>query len=291
MTFTQLEVFALLARLGSFSRTAQQLGITQSAVSHALRALEQELGVTLFRRERSAAELTPAGERLLARAHELNHLREALVQDARNARGLSEGVLRIASFGATSSLRVLPELLSRFARAHPGIQVQIDEDDDATVLRWLEERRVEIGFVTLPDERFETWPVLQDEYLVLLAADHPLAAQDRISAADLLGQPFVLAGAGCQEVILDGLRSIGAQPDIRYRFSQLLSILGFVKKGLALSMASQLSLPDHYEGVVYRPLSPSIPRRVGLAVRDAKGLSPAAAAFMAMARQAYPAFP
>ncbi|MDT8999995.1 LysR family transcriptional regulator [Paucibacter sp. APW11] len=288
MTFTQLEVFATLARLGSFSRAAQALGITQSAVSHALRSLERELGVSLFWRDRAAAELTPAGERLLARAHEMNQMREAMLQDACNARGLSEGLLRIASFGATSSLRILPELLSRFGQEHPGIQVHVDEDDDATVLRWLEERRVEIGFVTLPDERFETWPVLEDEYMVLLPSSHPLAAKASLDAADLQGQPFVLAGAGCQDVILGALQSIGAQPDIRYRFSQLLSILGFVRQGLAVSMAARMALPDEPEGVVYRPLKPAIPRRVGLAVRDPQRLSPAAAAFMAMARRVYP---
>ncbi|WP_434064081.1 LysR substrate-binding domain-containing protein [Roseateles aquae] len=84
------------------------------------------------------------------------------------------------------------------------------------------------------------------------------------------------------------LAALGAQPDIRYRLSQLLSILGFVRQGLTLSMAARMALPDEPEGVVYRPLRPAIPRRVGLAVRDPQRLSPAAAAFMAMARRVYP---
>lgn len=287
MTFTQLEVFATLAQAGSFSRAAALLGITQSAVSHALRALEKELGVTLFSRERAVPELTPAGARLLARAHEIRTLHEALVQDAKDARGLREGTLRVGSFGFTSSLRILPDLLARFSARHPGIEVYIDEEDDDTVVRWLMERRVEIGFVVLPDERFETVPLVEDEFTALLPAGHPLVAQPAVSPADFDGQPFVLTEAGCGEIIQRLLDAAGARPRILYRFPQLLSILGFVERGLGVSIAARLALPDQHPGVVYRPLHPRAPRRVGLAVRDMARLSPAAAAFVAVAREMF----
>ncbi len=287
MTFTQLEVFVTLARAGSFSRAAALLGITQSAVSHAIRALERELGVPLFVRDRAVPELTPAGARLLARAHEIRTLHEALIQDAKDAQGLREGVLRIASFGSTSSLRILPDLLARFRQLHPGIEVYIDEEADDTVVRWLTERRVEIGFVVLPDERFETLPLVQDEFVVVLPEAHPLARKASVAPADLNDLPFVLPEAGCSDLIQAILDRAQARPRILYRFPQLLSILGFVERGLAVSVAARLALPDDAPGVVYRPLSPRAPRRVGLAVRDAAKLSPAARAFMQVARQMY----
>lgn len=288
MTFTQLEVFATLAQAGSFSRAAALLRITQSAVSHAIRALERELGVTLFVRDRAVPELTPAGARLLARAHEIRTLHEALIQDAKDAQGLREGVLRIASFGSTSSLRILPDLLARFRALHPGIEVYIDEEADDTVVRWLTERRVEIGFVVLPDDRFETLPLVQDEFVAVLPRDHALARKGSVAPSDLDDLPFVLPEAGCGELIQSILEQGGARPRILYRFPQLLSILGFVERGLAVSVAARLALPDDAAGVVYRPLSPRAPRRVGLAVRDAGKLSPAAEAFLQVARQMYP---
>ena len=82
MTFTQLEVFAALARAGSFSRAAALLGITQSAVSHAMRALEGELQVQLVRREGPSSSLTDAGTRLLQRANDILQQKEALRQEA-----------------------------------------------------------------------------------------------------------------------------------------------------------------------------------------------------------------
>jgi DNA-binding transcriptional LysR family regulator len=287
MTFTQLEVIVTLAQARSFSRAAALLGITQSAVSHALRSLEKELGVTLFLRERAEPELTPAGARLLARAHEIRALHEALIQDAKDAQGLREGVLRIGSFGFTSSLRILPELLLRFREQHPGIEVYVDEDSDDTVVQWLTERRVEIGFVVLPDERFETVPLVEDEFVVLLPQGHALARKTAVAVPDLTDLPFVLTEAGCGELIRRLLESGGARPRILYRFPQLLSILGFVERGLAVSVAARLALPDDHPGVVYRPLAPRAPRRVGLAVRDMAKLSPAAQAFVKVAREMY----
>ena len=130
MTFTQLEVFAALARAGSFSRAAALLSITQSAVSHAVRGLEAELGVALVVREGAQSTLSQAGSRLLARANDILQQREALLQEATTARGVAQGTLRIASFGSTSSLRLLPSLLAAYRRVQPQVEVQVEEQDD-----------------------------------------------------------------------------------------------------------------------------------------------------------------
>lgn len=196
MTFTQLEVFAALARAGSFSRAAALLGITQSAVSHALRALEGELQVQLVRREGPHSPLTDAGTRLLQRANDILQQKEALRQEADAERGMARGTLRVASFGATSSLRLLPPLITEYRRRQPAVLVQIDEQNDDTVVKWLLERRVEIGFVVMPDERFETVPLVEDELVALLPASHRLATQRSIRAADLQGEAFVRTSAG-----------------------------------------------------------------------------------------------
>ena len=212
MTFTQLEVFAALARAGSFSRAAALLGITQSAVSHALRALEGELQVQLVRREGPHSPLTDAGTRLLQRANDILQQKEALRQEADAERGMARGTLRVASFGATSSLRLLPPLITEYRRRQPAVLVQIDEQNDDTVVKWLLERRVEIGFVVLPDERFETVPLVEDELVALLPASHRLAAQRSIRAADLQGEAFVRTSAGSGAHIDRFLAEAGAQP-------------------------------------------------------------------------------
>jgi len=285
MTFTQLEVFAALARAGSFSRAAALLGITQSAVSHAVRALESELGVTLVHREGVQPSLSDAGSQLLVRANDILQQREALVQEAATVRGVARGTLRIASFGSTSSLRLLPALLAAYRRAQPEVEVQVEEQDDETVIRWLLEQRAEIGFVTLPDDRFETVRLAEDEFVAVVPSAHRLAQKRVIQAKDLEGEPFIRTGAGSGPAVDRILAESGARPKVLYRFEQLSSVLGFVAQGHALAIAARLALPDEAPGVAYRSLSPPQRRITGLAVRNMKRLSPAASAFVAMARQ------
>lgn len=283
MTFTQLEVFAAVARAGSFSRAAALLGITQSAVSHAVHALESELDVVLVRREGVQSTLTDAGSRLLVRAHDILQQREALVQEAATVRGVARGTLRIASFGSTSSLRLLPALLTEYHRLQPEVEVQVEEQDDETVIRWLLEQRAEIGFVTLPDDRFETVRLAEDEFVAVVPAGHRLAQKRVVHPRDLEAEPFIRTGAGSGPAVDRILAETGAQPKVLYRFEQLSSVLGFVAQGHALAIAARLALPDEAPGVVYRSLSPHQRRITGLAVRNMKRLSPAALAFVEMA--------
>lgn len=284
MTFTQLEVFAALARASSFSRAAALMGITQSAVSHAVRALEEELGVTLVQRDGAQSTLSEAGSRLLARANDILQQREALMQEAAGARGVASGTLRIGSFGSTSSLRLLPGLLEAYRRAHPQVEVQVEEQDDETVIGWLLEQRVEVGFVTLPDDRFETLRLAEDEFVAVIPQGHPLAHKRSVHPRDLDGEPFIRTGAGSGPTIDRMLSETGASPRVLYRFEQLSSILGFVAQGHAIAIAARLALPDEVPGVVYRSLSPQRRRITGLAVRSMRRLSPAAAAFVEIAR-------
>lgn len=291
MTFTQLEVFAVLAKVGSFSRAAAALGITQSAVSHALKQLETELGVCLVRRVGSAPALTDVGAQLLLRANDILQQKEALQQEADHERGIARGTLRIASFGATSSLHLLPPLLEKFARQHPLVEVQIDEQVDATVVQWLLERRVELGFVVLPDERFDTVALAQDELVAVLPQSHALARKAAIAALDFHGQPFIRTAAGSGLHIDQFLAAYGSQPRTLFRFEQLSSMLGFVARGHALAIAARLALPDAPQGVVYRSLEPARVRMTALAALNFERLSPAAQAFVALAKsQARKAF-
>lgn len=285
MTFTQLEVLVALAKAGSFSRAAGLLGITQSAVSHAIRALETELDVLLVRREGPVSTLTETGARLLLRANVILQEKEALCQEAAAERGVARGTLKIASFGPTSSLQLLPRLITEYRRRQPEVEVQVEEQDDDTVARWLLERRVEIGFVVLPDDRFETIPLAEDELVALIPASHRLAGRSAIRAGDFDGEPFIRTSAGSGAQIDRFLDQAGAKPNTLYRFEQLSSMLGFVAQAQAVSMAARLALPPAPEGVVYRSLSPRQRRVTGLAVRHLGRLSPAAAAFVALARQ------
>ncbi|MFJ7281688.1 LysR family transcriptional regulator [Pseudomonas sp. NPDC099000] len=284
MTLTQLEIFSLVAELRGFTAAANRLGISQSAVSHALKSLEQELGVELFRRHQSQVELSDIGEQLLSRARAMLGLANTLRQEAADARGMKRGTLRIGSFGPTSSIKLLPQILQHYRAAHPGIEVHIDEGPDRQIIQWLEERRIDIGFVVLPEDRFDTFALIEDQMVALLPSDHLLAGRDSLSLSDLCNDPFVLTEAGSSELVSRLFSAARLTPNIRYRCSQLLSTLDTVGRGDAVTLIAEGSLPDDNDSrYVKKPLSPSVNRQVGLAVLDQRQSSPATLAFIQLA--------
>jgi DNA-binding transcriptional LysR family regulator len=285
MTLAQLEIFIALAEAGSFTAAAVRLGISQSAVSHAVGGLEKALEVTLFERKVTPIALTNPGERILRHARGVVAQANAIRQEASASRGLARGLLHIGSFGPTSSLRLLPELIELFHQKYPGVEVMIEEARDEIVEQWIIDRRVELGFVILPDERFETVQLEQDEYMAILPATHNLAKLKEVPVESFDGLPFIMSRAGSGEEIETLLGRFNAKPRVLYRMPQLISILGLVQRGLAVSIAATLALPENYPGVIYRPLAPRAVRRIALAMRDRTALAPVAGAFVDMAEE------
>jgi DNA-binding transcriptional LysR family regulator len=288
MTLSQLQIFSLVAELRGFTSAASRLGISQSAVSHALKSLEQELGVELIRRHQSLVELTDIGQQLLLRARAILGLAATMEQEAADARGMKRGTLRIGSFGPTSSMKLLPAILQRYRAAHPGIEVHIDEGPDRQVMQWLEERRIDVGFVVLPQEHFDCFALVEDQMVALIPSQHELASKDSVSLAELCDDPFILTEAGSAELVSRLFLAARLSPNILYRSSQLLSTLETVARGEALTLVAQLSLPEASDPrYLIKPLSPPARRQVGLAVLDRRQSSPATLAFIEQARSLY----
>lgn len=289
MTFTQLEIFAKVAELGGFTAAAEQLGITQSAVSHALRQLENEWGVTLLSRKQANIEVTEVGRSLLIRVRELLGVSEAIRQEVDAVRGLSRGVLRIGSFGPSSSLWLLPRILGEFQKNYPDIRILVDEADDDDVVDWILERRVDIGFVVLPEERLDAVPLVEDQLVALIPAGHPLARKKTVGLSELCESPFIMkiveGGASAAE---KALASTNFRPTITHRYSQIITIIKSVENGDGVSLISNLALSDQVmalcPGVIKKPLTSAIRRSVGLAVPSLKYASPAAKAFLKTAK-------
>jgi len=106
-----------------------------------------------------------------------------------------------------------------------------------------------------------------------------------VPTSALDGVPFVMMQEGAHRSIEPILDRAAVRPRVRYRFTQVISILGVVQQGLGVSIAPRLALPEQYPGVVYRPLHPRAPRRVALAMRDIAELSPVARAFVELAER------
>lgn len=291
MTFTQLEIFALIAELKSFTATAEKLGISQSAVSHALKSLEQQWGINLISRSQSDIELTTTGQQLLTHVKELLSISDTLEKEVAAIHGLNEGTLRIGSFGASSSIYLLPEILETFRQRYPKIEIYIDEGEDKEVAQWLLERRIEVGFLIMPDERFDTFPLIEDRFVALIPNQFPLAQQLYIDPAQLENCPFIMTMAGSRYQVELILKNFNVKPDIKFYVSQILSIVSMVHNQLGVSIVSDMVITKEllslYPNVVKRPFKPNLKRSIGLAVKNKKHISPAVKAFIEVAQSVW----
>lgn len=289
MTLTQLEIFSKLAELKNFTHTAQLLNISQSAISHALKALEKKWETQLFYRNNNEVELTAAGQRLLPYVNEILNASNIIHQEVMDLKGLKAGTLRIGSFGASSSNVLIPLILKQFAQQYPDVEVLMMEGTDKEVLQWIDERKVDLGFVVLPETRFDSFALLEDIFVALLPKDLEIAQKPAVQLQELIDYPFILTNAGSQNHVMELFKAAQLTPQIKYNLSQILSILNMVNQGAGVSIVADLALDNNilqlYPNVVKRPLSPNIKRSIGLAVKNKQQITPIAKAFVEIAMQ------
>jgi DNA-binding transcriptional LysR family regulator len=259
--------------------------MTPSATSHALRALEEALGVQLVERNPTGLSLTFAAEQILPHVRDVFASMQLVTATARAGAELKTGLIRIGSFGASASLHALPSLLEHFRSKYPGISVVVAERPDEETTRDLIERRIELAAVTLPKPDFDTITLAVDELVAVLPADHELAGRSEIQLAEVTQYPFIMTRAGSQKLIERLFLRHDCSPVIAHELLQIMSILEYVSRGEGVSILARLALPSTYPGVVFVPLRPETRRSIGLACLNESRLSPAARALWLEARR------
>ena len=287
MTFTQLNIFSKLAELQNFTKTADELQISQSAISHAIKTLEKEWNIQLFYRNQNDIKLTEHGLKLLIKTREILNLNQGLHQEIDEIHGIHHGTLRIGSFGTSSSIILIPLILELYKQRYPNIEIYIEEGNDQDISTWLVNRKIDIGFVVLPDDRFDTIHIMDDIFVALIPKHYELASKKAIELSDLVPYPFLMTGAGSQRHVANMFKKLGLAPNIKCNFSQLLTIINMVNSGTGVSVVADMALNKDllnlYPNIVKRPLKPNIKRSIGLAVKNKAHVTPATQAFIDIA--------
>lgn len=287
MTSAQLHAFVTVAQLNSFTSAASTLGITQSAVSHAIKSVEKELGVALFFRGQSEIILTEVGTNILAKAHSVLGLFESIKFTADETKNLQQGVLRIGSFGPSFSAKLLPIILSEYRVRYPNIKVYVEEGEDHRVKEWILNRKVDLGCIILPELEFDHIYLTTDKLSVVLPVNHPLANNTTVGLEELREFPFILTEGTTGKMVIELFKQSKFQQDIRYNNVQILSMLSMVSSGIGVSITAELAIPTELEGkagaYLIKPMIPVVKREIGLAMQNKHHLSPAASAFVKIA--------
>src|SRR3954452_7942805 len=157
MKLTQCTALVAVADSGGFTRAAGRLGISQSAISHAISSLETELGCALMARDRTGVDLTDCGREVLEHARAMVAHADRIRAVAASTKDGLRGTIRFAtsqSFGRS----LLPALLSRFQEAYPHQELRLREGADPQIAQWLRRRAVDVGVVTLPKDGLTVVP-------------------------------------------------------------------------------------------------------------------------------------
>ena len=235
----QLRAFVTLARRGSFTLAAKELHLSQSAVSHSMKALETDLGCRLFDRMSKKVLLTQAGEQLLQHADkillEMTAARESISQLGRWGRGR----LRVGA-STTACQYILPEILSEFKKSYPHALITVEPGDTREGMELLRNNNVDLALLLQPkrDDDFEFVPIFDDEMQFVLAPSHPWAKAGAVVREDIPRQQYILYNkkSFTFELVEDYFHAEDMVLNAVMEFGSMEAIKELVKLGLGVSI-------------------------------------------------------
>ena len=287
MELKNLRAFVEVVRQNGFTAAGKVLNATQSTVSKAVRQIEDEIGAPLLDRLATKPRLTPIGEAVYARALRLLAERDDLLAEIAELRGLKRGVLRLGLPPVGSGILFAP-LFARFRKIYPGIDIRLAEHGSSRLEEILRLGEIDFAASLLPvDEDFEWHEIRRDPLMTLIAADHPLAARERISIDDLCDIPLILFESGFAQnrLILNACHRAGFEPVVAARSSQIDFIVELAAAGVGAAFLPRLLDKSRARvGVVSLVLdAPDVDWRLALVWRKGAYLSDAARAWQELA--------
>ncbi len=272
--------FIRTVEYGSFTKAAEVLHYSQSGISRMIRDLEQEWRITLLERNRAGVRLTSDGMRVLPLARSLCEDYQKLLMQVEDIQGVQSGMIRIGTFSSVAT-HWLPPIIKAFQRDYPGIDYELLLGDYTEIETWIEEGRVDCGFLRLPTKpELETIFLERDRLLAVLPENHPLVGQEKVPLEALCGEPFLLLEKGAKAEISELFERSGQKPQTRFTTWDDYAVMSMVESGLGLSILPELILRRIPYRIVARELDVPAWRDIALALRDRETASLAVKRFL-----------
>ncbi len=292
MSDRRLQVFHTVAKLLSFTKAADQLHMTQPAVTFQIRQLEEQFDTRLFDRAHNRVSLTDAGERAFEYAENIFEQYSEMENAIREITGDISGSLVIGA-STTVAEYMLPALLGDFKQQNPDVKMRLQVGNTEGIVSMVENNTIDLGVVEGPinNKHLQVEVCRKDQLVAVVAPGHPLANRKKVSLADMMKHPFICreTGSGTREVISEKLRSAGLD---RQAVSNTLelgspeSIKGAVEAGMGVSILSSVSVIKEIElgTLVAISLTPKIHRDFSFVRQRNKFRAPAMEELLDFAR-------
>ena len=281
MNLAKYQALLSVVESGSLTAAAAQLGLTQSAVSHSINSLEEELGFAVIKRSRAGVKLTNEGERLLPAVRGLLNSAEQLSQVTAAIRGLDSGLVRIGTFTSVA-VHWLPGVLKEFQRDYPRVEFKLLNGDYNDVEQWVRDGSVDIGFVNLPSPLdCECIPLMEDRLMAILPKDSRFASYPKFPLVECETEPFISLLKSSDHDARRALEAAGVTPNVRFYTKDDYAVIAMVEQGLGISIMPELLLGGLTHNVKLMPLDNRASRIIGAAVPEKNSDNATAQKFIA----------
>ncbi len=278
-------IFKQIMTSGNFTKAAEALNMTQSAVSHAVSALEREIGFTLFVRTKQGIRLTEDGKQLWHHVETLVAAEDRLYNQIHAMNRLEMGTLRVGSFTSASS-RFLPKILKAYDARYPDVQVEIFDEDYDRIMEKLHQGRIDVGFL-IEDyikKEHHSLPCFKDEMVVVVPYDMDLSQIDDIALKDVEKYPFIMPDNNQDVYLKQLLAEHHVLPRIKYKFQLMSTVFAMVEAGLGITIVPDSTLLKTNYNVDLISLDPPVYRNIHIVANKTQMHSPVVKSFFEVAK-------
>lgn len=262
------QAFVKTVEFGSFTKAAESMNYSQSGISKMVAELEKEWSLTLLERDRGGIRLTADGQKLLPLAKKVLEEYSRLQTTVDELNGLNAGIIRIGTFSSVAT-HWLPNIIRRFQADYPNIDYEILIGDYTEINGWLEEGRVDCGFLPRTmASGLECISLAEDRLLAVLPEGHPLESLALFPIKALCEEPFMLLKQGKTSEVSELLDAHDLHPDIRFTTLDDYAIMSMVESGLGISVLPELILTRNPYRIVTKELDVPATRDICFVLRD-----------------------
>jgi DNA-binding transcriptional LysR family regulator len=273
MELRQIRSFLSIAETLHFGRTAEMIHLSQPALSLQIRALEEEVGVRLFERNRRKTTLTAAGVAFRDDATAALSQLEQATRRARLAASGKLGLLRIG-FVSTAGSQIVPNLVRQFRKSNPEVEFSLRNVLTAEQIQMLESGSLDVGFLRMPvgeDSALDVVTVHREPFVLVVPSSHKLAKRKRVRLREVAGQDFVMYertyAPGFHDLIFGILREAKIVPNVSQTAGEIPTLISLVDSGMGITILPASAVKHRVASVVACEILDPIPMsEIGIAV-------------------------
>ncbi|MCG5103354.1 LysR family transcriptional regulator [Oceanobacillus alkalisoli] len=278
MTIQRYEIFNKVVAIENITKAGEELNLTQSTVSHAIKSLEDELGFRLLVRNRSGINLTREGEKFYEYTRKIINMNNILFEEAAALVGMETGCIKVGTFSSVTT-NWMPTIFKAFKQSYPGISIEFVEDD----FDGLEDRviagELDCCFTTKPaNKNIEFISLKKDPLYCIVSKASPLHKQKKIKMSQLEEYPLIQPEVGWDNEIHELFQRHHIEPNMKYKISDDHSIFALVEANIGISIRPGLVLKHYWHQIIPLEFEKEAYRIIGIAHTDQA--SPATKSFI-----------